>query len=111
MSAMIGLRREDKSEWERRVPIIPQDAAKLQREHGIQVIAQTSATRAFADSEFVEAGIAVQEDLTSCPIIVGIKEIPKESFEPDKTYIFFSHVIKGHSYNMSMLRRMLDPGS
>ncbi len=49
MTAMIGLRREDKSEWERRVPITPQDAVKLQREHGIQVIAQTSPMRAFTE--------------------------------------------------------------
>ncbi len=110
MMATIGLRREDKSEWERRVPITPQDAVKLQQEYGIQVIAQTSPTRAFTDAEFVEAGIIVQEDLGSCPTILGIKEIPKGSFEPDKTYIFFSHVIKGQPYNMPMLRRMLDLG-
>ena len=32
----IGIRREDKSEWERRVPLTPQDAAQLQ-EQGIKV--------------------------------------------------------------------------
>jgi alpha-aminoadipic semialdehyde synthase len=110
MMAMIGLRREDKSEWERRVPITPQDAAALRREHGVRVVAESSPTRAFTDAEFEEAGVPIQTDLASCPIILGIKEIPKESFEPDKTYVFFSHVIKGQPYNMPMLRRMLDMG-
>nr|NIV35498.1 hypothetical protein [Anaerolineae bacterium] len=110
MTAMIGIRHEDKSKWERRVPVTPQDAAELQREHGIQVIVQRSPTRAFSEEEFAQAGVQVRDDLSSCPMIFGIKEIPKEQFEPDKAYVFFAHVIKGQPYNMPMLRRMLDLG-
>jgi Alanine dehydrogenase/PNT, N-terminal domain len=109
MTSLIGIRREDKSEWERRVPVTPEDAAEL-RKHGIQVVAQTSAIRAFTDEEFVQAGVTVQEDLSPCPVILGIKEMPEDSFEPDKTYVFFAHVIKGQPYNMPMLQRMLDLG-
>jgi saccharopine dehydrogenase (NAD+, L-lysine-forming) len=109
MTALIGIRREDKSEWERRVPVVPEDAAELQK-HGIQVMVQTSATRVFTDEEFVQAGVAVQEDLSACPVILGIKEMPEDFFEPDKTYIFFAHVIKGQPYNMPLLRRMLEQG-
>jgi saccharopine dehydrogenase (NAD+, L-lysine-forming) len=110
MPASIGIRREDKSEWERRVPVTPHDAAELRRQ-GIQVVVQPSDIRAFSDEEFTQLGIPVQEDLSGCPVIFGIKEIPKEAFEPGKTYVFFSHVIKGQPYNMPMLRRMLDLGS
>jgi hypothetical protein len=110
MTALIGIRREDKSEWERRVPLTPEDAAALQREHGIQVIVQTSPIRAFSDKEFEEAGIDVQEDLSPCAVIFGIKEMPEAFFEPDKAYVFFAHVIKGQPYNMPMLKRMLDLG-
>ena len=110
MTTRIGLRREDKNEWERRVPVTPGDAEQLQKEHDIQVIAQTSPIRAYRDPEFVQAGIAVQEDLSTCPIILGIKEMPVSFFEPDKTYVFFAHVIKGQPYNMPMLQRMLDLG-
>jgi alanine dehydrogenase len=110
MTALIGIRREDKSEWERRVPLTPQDAAELQREHGMQVVVQASGNRAFTDGEFLESGISVEEELSPCPVILGIKEIPKEAFEPHKTYIFFAHVIKGQPYNMPMLRRMLELG-
>jgi saccharopine dehydrogenase (NAD+, L-lysine-forming) len=109
MAASIGIRREDKSEWERRIPIVPQDAAQLQAQ-GIQVIVQPSTTRAFGRDEFVQAGITIQEDLSSCPAILGIKEIPEEFFEVGKVYVFFAHVIKGQPYNMAMLQRMLDLG-
>jgi len=109
MTALIGIRREDKSEWERRVPITPLHAAELEKK-GIEVIVQTSRIRAYDDSEFVEAGVTVQEDLSACPVILGIKEIPKDVIEPDKTYMFFAHVIKGQPYNMPMLRKLLDLG-
>ncbi len=109
MVAVIGVRREDKSEWERRVPLTPEDAAALQ-EQGIPVTVQQSSIRAFTDMEFVQAGITVQEDLTPCPVILGIKEIPTEIVEPGKTYVFFAHVIKGQPYNMPMLQHLLQMG-
>jgi len=34
--------------------------------------------------------------------------MPIDFFEVGKTYIFFSHVIKGQSYNMPMLRKMME---
>jgi alanine dehydrogenase len=110
MARFIGIRREDKSEWERRVPLTPQDAATLQQAHDVRVIVQTSPIRAYADEEFVQAGVTVEEDLGDCPVILGIKEMPAEFFEPDKAYVFFAHVIKGQPYNMPMLQRMLDLG-
>ena len=69
MTALLGIRHEDKSIWERRVPVTPQDAAELQQEHGLKIMVQTSPTRAFTDSEFTDAGVTVQEDLSACPLI------------------------------------------
>jgi alanine dehydrogenase len=110
MATRIGIRREDKSEWERRVPLTPEDASRLQRNHGIEVVVQRSPTRAFTEEEFAQAGIEIQDDLSSCPVIFGIKEIPEQQFEPGKVYVFFAHVIKGQPYNMPMLRRLLELG-
>ncbi len=110
MTATIGIRHEDKSKWERRVPVIPDDAAALQRDHGIQVVVQSSPSRAFTDDEFERVGVTTADDLSPCPVVLGIKEIPKAQFEPDKTYVFFAHVIKGQPYNMPMLRRLLELG-
>lgn len=108
MNIPIGIRREDKNEWERRVPIIPEHVKELKEEHGIEVIIQPSKIRIFSDDEYVEAGAKVQDDLSPCPIIFAIKEIPLSFFEPGKTYVFFSHTTKGQPYNMPMLKKMLE---
>ncbi len=110
MTSRVGVRREDKSVWERRVPVTPDDAFLLRQEHGIQVVVQPSSHRAFTSQEFEAAGATMQEDLSTCPVVLGIKEIPDEAFRPGSTYVFFAHVIKGQEYNMPMLRRMMDLG-
>ena len=110
MQPFIGVRREDKSEWERRVPVTPADAAELLEQHGIDVIVQPSPIRAFGDEEYAQRGVHLSEDLSPCPVVLGIKEMPEKVFEPDRTYVFFAHVIKGQAYNMPMLQRMLDLG-
>lgn len=106
----IGIRREDKSEWERRVPIIPEHAKKLGEEYGIQTLVQPSRIRIFPDEAYEAAGVRVSEDLSGCVAIFAIKEVPTRLLLPGMTYIFFSHTIKGQSYNMGMLRRMMDLG-
>jgi len=68
---------------------------------------QSSPYRAFSDDAFSREGVPVQEDVNDCDIIFGIKEMPKDVFQTGKIYIFFSHVIKGQSYNMPMLARMM----
>jgi alpha-aminoadipic semialdehyde synthase len=106
----VGIRREDKSVWERRVPITPEDAHDLQANHGLDVIVQTSNIRVFPDSEYSRSGVTVEEDLSRASTTLAVKEIPLESFERGKTYVFFAHVIKGQPYNMAMLKRMMDLG-
>jgi alpha-aminoadipic semialdehyde synthase len=110
MMVRVGVRREDKTVWERRVPVTPDDAAYLRREQGIEVVVQPSPIRAFTAAEFEAAGAIVQEDLSACPVVLGIKEMPDEAFRPGGAYVFFAHVIKGQEYNMPMLRRMMELG-
>jgi alpha-aminoadipic semialdehyde synthase len=105
----IGIRAEDKSEWERRTPLVPEDMAAL-RADGLPVVAQASPQRAFKDEEYTQAGIPLQANLSDCDVIIGLKEIPSDQLAPDKTYIFFSHVIKGQPYNMPMLKQMMTLG-
>lgn len=105
---MIGIRREDKSEWEARVPLVPSDLKALQQRHDLRFRVQSSQRRAFKDAEYVAAGIDVVEQLDDCPIIMGVKEIPPELFEPERTYVYFSHTIKGQPANMPALRRLLE---
>jgi saccharopine dehydrogenase (NAD+, L-lysine forming) len=102
-----GIRSEDKSQWERRVPLVPADLKDL-REAGIPAVVQASPRRAFADAEFASAGVPVQDDLSDCEVIIGIKEIPPAKLEAGKIYLFFPHVIKGQPANMPMLRRLME---
>ena len=110
MVLRIGIRREDKSRWEARTPLVPDDVRRLINDHGCSITVQSSPIRAFADDAYRAAGAAVADDLADCPIILGVKEIPPERFKPGKTYVFFSHTIKGQSANMPSLRRLLKLG-
>lgn len=103
----VGIRREDKNEWERRVPLVPDQVRALVRQ-GIEVFVQPSKIRVFKDDEFVAAGAAVQEDLSGCDLVFAIKEIPIPFFREGQAYMFFAHVIKGQKLNMPMLQKLLD---
>ena len=103
----IGIRREDKNEWERRVPLVP-DQVKVLTGQGVEVLVQPSKIRVFRDDEFTAAGAKVQEDLSGCDLVLGIKEFPEKMFREGQAYMFFAHVIKGQKYNMPMLRKMME---
>jgi alpha-aminoadipic semialdehyde synthase len=102
----IGIRREDKSIWERRTPLTPGDLSELAGQ-GLAFAVESSGHRVFSDADFEAAGAAVQPDLRDCGLILGVKEIPLSAFQPETVYLFFSHVIKGQPFNMPMLRRMM----
>lgn len=107
MTAIFGIRREDKNQWEQRTPIIPDHVKNLVDDTNISCIVQPSSIRAFTDESYQKAGATIDEDLSSCSIVFAVKEIPKNLFEEKKTYVFFSHVIKGQSYNMPMLKEIM----
>jgi len=108
MKKKIGIRREDKNEWERRVPLIPEHVKELKEKHGIETIIQPSKLRIFSDEEYRKAGAKIDESLNEADVIFGVKEIPEKFFSEGKTYVFFSHTIKGQSYNMGLLNSMVE---
>jgi saccharopine dehydrogenase (NAD+, L-lysine forming) len=107
MNNKIGIRHEDKYTMERRVALPPRFVKKL-TDNGLQVYVERSPKRVFTDSEFKQAGAFVTPSLSDTPVIFGVKEIPVSFFEENKTYVFFSHVIKGQPYNMPMLTKMME---
>ncbi len=107
MPVCIGIRHEDKSIWERRVPVIPEHIREL-IDSGVEVFVEPSETRVFTEDEYKTAGATIKKDLSGCPVVFGVKEIPSSFFKKNSTYIFFSHVIKGQKYNMPMLKRMME---
>ena len=110
MTNTIGIRREDKSVWEKRVPLVPHDVRKLIRKHGISFVVQPASNRAYPDGEYASIGTKVEEDLTECSMVLGVKQFPCDFFRQGGTYIFFSHTIKGQKENMSMLNRLVELG-
>ncbi len=110
MKKIIGIRREDKNKWERRVPLIPADVEWLKSQAGVETQIQPSTIRVFGDDEYGKSGAAVQEDLDEARVVLAVKEMPESFFRPGRTYIFFSHTIKGQSYNMSMLKKLMALG-
>lgn len=108
MNHKIGIRHEDKYLMERRVAIIPKHAKKLIDEQGLEIIVENSPKRIFTHQEFEKAGAKIVKDVRDASVIFGVKEMPIDYFEDHKTYIFFSHVIKGQEYNMPMLKKMME---
>ena len=110
MTKLIGIRREDKDPWEKRVPLIPSHLNEIVSNGDIDVLVQPSSIRIFTDEDYIREGIKVEDDLKPCSIVFAIKEIPLNFFERETVYLFFSHTIKGQSHNMPMLKKMIELG-
>lgn len=109
MTVKIGILKETKNQWESRIPLIPEQISFIQKTHPeIEFVVMPSDQRAFSAEEFTDLGITVSKDLEECSIVLGVKEIPIPYLRPETTYLYFSHTIKGQSYNMPMLQRLLD---
>jgi len=107
----ILIRAEDKNEWERRTPLVPHDLKTILQQTSTKAFVEKSAKRIFKEEEYAAAGAEVCESMEAGDIIFGVKEIPKEKILDNKTYLFFSHTIKGQKENMPMLQRIIDSGS
>jgi alpha-aminoadipic semialdehyde synthase len=105
----IGIRYEDKYLMERRVPLIPKHVKQLV-EQGFEVQVVPSEKRIFSDDEYKQAGAVLKNEPLDAELILGVKEMPIGYFKKGKTYIFFSHTIKGQSYNMPLLKDMMQSG-
>ena len=110
MSKRIGIRKEDKNIWERRVPLTPTQVKKLV-DAGLQVRVEPFDRRAFPDDEYRAAGASLEAGLDDCDVVMAVKEVPTKLLRADTTYIYFAHVIKGQAYNMGMLARILELGA
>lgn len=104
----IGIIREGKVPADKRAPLAPEHCVQLmQRFPTLEIVAQTSTIRCFADAEYAAMGIAVVDDISHCDVILGIKEVPKEMLVPNSTMLFFSHTIKKQPYNKKLLQEII----
>lgn len=96
---------------ERRVPLIPSQIEQLVKEHpSLKISVQTSSTRCIPDQDFQAAGVSVEkkEDIFAKDIICSIKQIDDDWILKNKTYVMFSHTIKGQGQDY--LQLFLDRG-
>ncbi|MEN9743066.1 MAG: hypothetical protein RLZZ65_871 [Bacteroidota bacterium] len=105
----IGIIREGKTPPDFRVPLSPEQCVQLQEQYKqVKITVQTSPIRCFKDEAYTKLGLLVQEDLSHCDILLGVKEVQKEQLIANKTYLFFSHTIKKQPYNRALLQEILN---
>lgn len=102
----IALRREDLV-YERRAPIAPCHIDALLQQ-SIRFVVEPAPQRIFSNQEYEAAGAELGDDFSAIETILGLKEIALEHLLPEKTYLFFSHTIKGQARNMPLLKRMME---
>ncbi len=108
MKNCIGIRREDIDQTEKRAPLSPDHIRELVENTGLDIIMTPSKQRIFSNNQYKDAGAVLKDDLSDCNIILGVKEVPVDELFENTAYCFFSHTIKGQSYNMPLLKRMLE---
>lgn len=105
----IGLIRERKSPADSRVPLTPFQVAYVNKKYeGVEVVVEASPSRCFSNDEYKAEGVSVVEDMSSCDILLGVKEVPIEYIIPEKTYLFFSHTKKMQPYNQKLIHALID---
>jgi alanine dehydrogenase len=104
----IGLIKEGKVPADNRVALTPAQCKWLKKHVGCDIIVEPSIHRCYKDEEYEQAGIKVQDDLSSCSVLLGIKEVPVMQLLPDKTYLFFSHTKKKQAYNQKLMHALVD---
>ena len=103
----IGVLKECKIPHDYRVPFTPEQLAHIQKSYGINCVIQPSDIRCFGDNEYTRAGITLQDDLSDCDMIFGVKEVPPENLMAGKTYLFFAHVTKCQPHNQALMRALI----
>ena len=103
----IGVIREGKVPPDKRVPLTPKQCIEFEHKFNCKVIVQPSDIRAYADEEYTNLGVTLNENLADCDILLGVKEVPIQDLIPNKIYFFFSHTYKKQPYNRDLLNSVL----
>jgi saccharopine dehydrogenase (NAD+, L-lysine-forming) len=105
----LGIIREGKTPPDKRVPLTPSQVKGLLGTYpNLQIFVQPSPIRCFKEEEYEASGAIIQEDLSNCDTLMGVKEVPLDMLIPNKTYFFFSHTFKKQPYNKKLLKAILE---
>lgn len=105
---VIGLIREGKIPADNRVALTPSQCRWLLKNIECKIYVQPSYHRCYTNYEYEQPGIILQEDLSACNLLLGIKEVPADMLLAEKTYMFFSHTKKKQLYNQKLMHAMVD---
>ncbi|GAA4820863.1 NAD(P)-dependent oxidoreductase [Algivirga pacifica] len=104
----IGIIREGKMPPDKRVPFTPEQCKTIKEQYpSIELVIQPSPIRCFPDQAYSNAGISLQEDLSDCDVLFGVKEVPLDDLIPEKHYFFFSHTHKFQPYNRPLIQAII----
>ena len=104
----IGIIRESKIPHDKRVPFTPEQCGYIKQHFSVDLVVQPSDWRNYKNEEYIAQAIKLQEDLSDCDIIMGIKEVPVTDLIPNKKYLFFSHTIKKQPHNQKLIKALLE---
>lgn len=103
-----GLIKERKTPPDRRVVFSPEKAKTVQNQYPyLEFEVESSDIRIFPDTAYEQQGLEVTDDLSSCDVLLGVKEVPIEALISKASYFFFSHTIKKQPYNRDLLKAVL----
>ncbi|MFT6066666.1 MAG: alanine dehydrogenase [Polaribacter sp.] len=104
-----GIIKERKNPPDRRVVFSPGKLKEFQEKFPkAALVVESSAIRVFSDEAYANVGFEVINDMSSCDVLFGVKEVPLDALIPNKKYFFFSHTIKKQPYNRDLLNAILD---
>ena len=105
----IGIIKETKNPIDNRVALTPEQVAFLNSKYtDSQIVVESSHIRAYSDSQYIEKGVTVTDNLSDCDILFGIKEASIDSIIPNKHYFFFGHIAKMQEYNRPLIQAMIN---
>lgn len=105
----IGLIREEKNPPDSRVPLTPIQCDDLNKHHPeVTILVEPSESRCFSNQDYLDEGVMLQDDLSECDILLGVKEVPISKLIPNKTYFFFSHTKKKQAYNQKLMHALIE---
>lgn len=105
----VGILRETKIPPDRRVPLTPPQITQLEENYpSVEFVVQPSGIRCYSNEEYEYLNIPLREDLSHCDILLGVKEVDKQTFIEGKTYMFFAHVAKKQAHNRAMFHAMIE---
>ncbi len=101
----IALLREEKIPHDKRVAFTPEQCVAIKTQFpSVDIVVQPSEFRSYTNDEYSKVGIVLQENISDCDVLMGIKEVPPQFIIPNKKYLFFSHTIKKQAHNKKLLQ-------